>query len=402
MVLVMFDSCVSRVWQFNAVWSQKALCLHAQNPIPAWQGHHLCEKPLFHAIIDPGVVTNEEQETKNRMQPSKLQPPTTWRTMALPKDGGQKHESNFAIWDNHMNASARSPLAKPFVKWAGGKSQILDKIRAKYPAGLGNGINKYAEPFVGGGAVLFDVLNLYPLDKVYISDINRELVHAYITIRENVGGLVRALTDFQQEYLSAGAEKRKSIYYEKRERFNALKLAQDCSLELAALFIFLNKTCFNGLYRVNAKGGYNVPQGKYHNPCVCDEENLRMVSSKLQKVTIVHGDYKSSQAFIDDKTFAYFDPPYRPLSVTASFTSYAQDGFDDTAQSELAGFIDEMSERGAFVLASNSDPKNTDETDDFFDRLYAKHDISRIDALRAINSVGNGRGRIRELLIASG
>lgn len=292
--------------------------------------------------------------------------------------------------------------AKPFVKWAGGKSQILNEIRAKYPPGLGLRFNKYAEPFVGGGAVLFDVLNHYFFDEVYISDINRELIHTYTTIRDDVDGLIDVLLAFQQDYLSVGAEARKSIYYERRNRFNALKHVHGSALELAALFIFLNRTCFNGLYRVNAKGTFNVPQGSYQKPCICDEKNLRAASSGLQRVTIVHGDYKMAQRFIDDRTFAYFDPPYRPLSATSSFTSYAQDGFDDDAQKELAGFIDEMSARGALVVASNSDPKNTDEKDDFFDRLYGKHEILRIEANRAINSSGNGRGRINELLIASG
>ena len=210
------------------------------------------------------------------------------------------------------------------------------------------------------------------------------------------------LKKIEKEYLSADEKNRKHIFYANREKFNLLKLSDDISVELAALFIFLNRTCFNGLYRVNSKGGYNVPQGNYKNPCICDEENLRKVSDKLQSVKIIHGDYRLSENFIDEETFAYFDPPYRPLSTTANFTSYAQDGFDDNAQAELANFIDKMSERGAYVLASNSDPKNADANDNFFDNLYAKHKILRIEASRAINSVGSGRGRIRELLIANG
>ena len=300
-----------------------------------------------------------------------------------------------------MNGLLTIEGAKPFVKWVGGKSQLLNEIRSKYPAGLGKQINKYAEPFVGGGAILFDVLNRYSLDSIYISDINRELIHTYTTIRDSVNDLIELLSVFRKEYSSSDDVTRKAIYYAKRDRFNALKLMQNNSLELAALFIFLNKTCFNGLYRVNASGAYNVPQGSYKKPCICDEDNLRAVSSKLQNVTIVNGDYKMASDFIDDSTFAYFDPPYRPLSATSSFTSYAQEGFDDSAQAELARFIDEMSEKGAYVLASNSDPKNTSATDDFFDRLYSKHLIIRIEANRAINSIGDGRGRIKELLITT-
>jgi len=167
--------------------------------------------------------------------------------------------------------------AKPFAKWVGGKSQLLSEIRSKYPHGLGGRISKYAEPFVGGGAVLFDILNSYSLDSIYISDINRELIHTYITIRDSVDELIESLWVLQKEYSSANEGDRKAIYYTKRNRFNKLKSIQDNSLELATLFIFLNKTCFNGLYRVNASGIYNVPQGSYKNPCICDEKNLRTV-----------------------------------------------------------------------------------------------------------------------------
>ncbi|MDR0861790.1 MAG: DNA adenine methylase [Oscillospiraceae bacterium] len=291
---------------------------------------------------------------------------------------------------------------KPFLKWAGGKGQLLGAIRAKYPAELGADVTKYAEPFVGGGAVLFDILESYRLNEIYISDINRELILTYTTLSDNADALIAALSDMERAYLSASEEARKAMYYAKRDRFNALKTERSESVELAALFVFLNKTCFNGLYRVNAKGAFNVPQGSYRNPTICDADNLRAVSEKLQGVTIVCGDYALSRGFIDEHTFAYFDPPYRPLTATSSFTAYSQDGFGDAEQTELARFIDEMTERGAWVVASNSDPKNADENDDFFDRLYRRHTITRIDATRAINSISSGRGRVSELLIARG
>ena len=300
-----------------------------------------------------------------------------------------------------MSRKSLDGAAKPFVKWAGGKGQILNEIRKKYPTDLGRRINKYAEPFIGGGAVLFDVLNNFNLDEIYISDINKELTHTYITIRDCIDELCQVLLAYEKEYLSADTDMRKDIYYDKRELFNVLKKCDNKPLELAALFIFLNRTCFNGLYRVNSKGGFNVPQGSYKNPCILDENNIRTVSQKLQGITIVCGDYKLAADFIDDKTFAYFDPPYRPLSTTANFTAYAQDGFCDTAQAELASFIDDMSVRGAYIVASNSDPKNVDEQDEFFDILYAAHQISRIQASRAINSNGAKRGKVRELLIAN-
>jgi len=296
---------------------------------------------------------------------------------------------------------SKQDIAKPFVKWAGGKGQILNEIRKKYPDELGKSINKYAEPFIGGGAVLFDVLNTYCLDEVYISDTNYELIHTYISIRDSVDELVYVLKELEIEYLQSNVDERKNIYYEKRNKFNVLKTKNDKSIELSALFVFLNRTCFNGLYRVNSKGAFNVPQGSYKNPCICDENNLRAISQKLQGVIIVCGDYKLSLDFIDESTFAYFDPPYRPLSATANFTAYTQNCFCDTAQAELASFIDNMSKRGAHIVASNSDPKNIDENDNFFDALYAAHEISRIQASRAINSNGSKRGKVMELLIAN-
>jgi DNA adenine methylase len=301
-----------------------------------------------------------------------------------------------------MSAIETSILpVKPFVKWAGGKAQILSEIRLRYPAELGKTITKYAEPFVGGGAVLFDILSRYRLEEVYISDINRELIATYICIRDHADDLLISLKNLEKEYLTMAMDGRKDYYYNLRKQFNALKSTGVTNPKISSLFIFLNRTCFNGLYRVNSKGGFNVPMGRYSNPVICDADNLKAVSEKLQGVEIVCGDYRASRDFIDNKTFAYFDPPYRPLSETSNFTSYAQGGFDDKQQAELACFIDEMSSKGAAVVASNSDPKNADEDDDFFDRIYAKHKIHRIGAMRMINAIGNGRGKISELLITS-
>ena len=297
--------------------------------------------------------------------------------------------------------TTNSVTVRPFLKWAGGKSQILEPIRERYPQGLGTTVPKYAEPFVGGGAVLFDVLSRFDVPDVYISDVNRELVATYLAVRDSAAELIALLKGLASEYLPADDAARKVMYYANRERFNSLKLAKSESVELAALFIFLNRTCFNGLYRVNAKGAFNVPQGAYKNPTICDEGNLLAVSKKLQNVTIVCADFKQSASFIDGDTFAYFDPPYRPLTETANFASYAEDGFTDDDQRVLAAFIDEMSDRGAYIVTSNSDPKNADPDDDFFDRLYSGYEIARITATRAINSVALSRGKITELLICN-
>jgi len=299
-----------------------------------------------------------------------------------------------------MGQAMRMP-AKPFVKWAGGKSKLLCDIRSKYPAGLGNEIKKYAEPFAGGGAVLFDILSSYRMDEIYISDINRELIHAYIAIRDNVIELAASLRVLEESYTGADGGARKEIYKSARRRYNELKTNGGGTAEAASLFIFLNKTCYNGLYRVNSRGAFNVPQGNYIKPKICDERNLHAVSEKLQKVSIVCAGYKESRQFIDSKTFAYFDPPYRPLSATANFTSYGEDSFGDNEQAELAAFIGEMAKKGARIAASNSDPKNTDAGDFFFDRLYAGYNISTIYASRSINSVGSSRGAVSELLITN-
>ncbi|HRV73394.1 MAG TPA: DNA adenine methylase [Eubacteriales bacterium] len=295
------------------------------------------------------------------------------------------------------------PVVKPFAKWAGGKGQLLADIRKTYPVELGKSIRKYAEPFVGGGAVLFDILSSYELDAVYISDINAELMNTYRMIRDDVTGLNGLLSALQDEYLPMDDEARKIFYYEKRNRYNELKVNGDSAinLESAALFIFLNRTCFNGLYRVNRKSLFNVPIGSYKKPTICDADNLTAVSKALEKVTIVCGDYRESRSFIDKDTFVYFDPPYRPLNTTSSFTSYTEDEFDDAAQRELAEYVQELDKVGAYVVVSNSDPKNVNPNDNFFDELYARQQINRVSASRMINSNAGSRGKISELLICN-
>lgn len=242
---------------------------------------------------------------------------------------------------------------KPFLKWAGGKGQLIKEIEQYYPF-ANSKITKYAEPFVGGGAVLFDVLNKYDLEEVYISDINSELINTYHIIRDNIDDLIEILSAMQGDFIPLDTERRKEYYLNKRSRFNELKVNGDKSinLEKAALMIFLNKTCFNGLYRVNKKGLFNVPMGSYKNPLICDENNLRAVSEKLQKVKIVCGDYKKSADFIDENTFVYFDPPYRPITDTASFTAYTENLFNDEEQIELAKFVDNMHRKGAKIVVS--------------------------------------------------
>ena len=290
-------------------------------------------------------------------------------------------------------------MAKPFVKWVGGKSQLLEEIRKKYP----QKIEKYCEPFVGGGAVLFDILQKFQPKEVLINDINKELINTYLQVKNNCEGLINQLNELQTQYKKLGQEDRKVLFYEKRTRYNALKVNGDEleNLEKATLFIFLNKTCFNGLYRVNSKGLFNVPFNNAKNPLICDAENLRLCSQVLQNVILKTGDYKECESFIDEKTFVYIDPPYRPLTQTSAFTSYSENQFLDKEQIELAQFIDNIAKKGSTILASNSDPKNSNEDDNFFDNLYSNFEIERVSASRMINANPEKRGAINELLITN-
>lgn len=291
---------------------------------------------------------------------------------------------------------------KPFLKWAGGKGQLLTEIEMYYP--FHDGVTtKYVEPFVGGGAVLFDILSKFELEAVYISDINVELINTYCVIRDRIDELIAALSALQDEFIPMDTEQRKACYMTKRNRFNDLKIdgGEAAKIEKAALMIFLNKTCFNGLFRVNKRGLFNVPMGDYKNPLICDKENLCAASKKLQRVTIACGDYRESENHIDEHTFVYFDPPYRPLTDTANFTAYTKNIFDDAAQLELARYVDKLNKKGAHIVVSNSDPKNVNAEDNFFDEVYKAYSIKRVDAARMINSNSQARGKIKELLISN-
>lgn len=295
----------------------------------------------------------------------------------------------------------QSITLKPFVKWVGGKSQLIGELEKMLPIDGEKVLTKYCEPMVGGGALLFEILSKYDFDELYISDINVELINAYQVVKNDVEKLISKLNEMQMLFLPMDENGRKYFYYTVRKKFNDTILSLETSTDKAAHFIFLNKTCFNGLYRVNKKGQFNVPMGAYKNPTICDDENLRNIHMALRNVTIICGDYSLSRQFIDNNTFVYIDPPYRPISETAGFTSYNTDVFDDNEQIRLAGFIDEINTIGAKIVLSNSDPKNVNSDDNFFDDLYSSYTIKRVEANRAINSKGNMRGKINELLICN-
>ena len=290
---------------------------------------------------------------------------------------------------------------KPFVKWVGGKGQLVAQLEKHIPANAEKVLTKYAEPFVGGGALLFNILSKYNFEEIYIGDINKELINAYNVVKNNVKELITKLAKMQQTFIPLDEDGRKNYYYDTRDKFNSLILNENTAIEKASLFIFLNKTCFNGLYRVNKKGQFNVPMGAYKNPTICDEKNLINVSEALQNVKIACADYSLSKDFIDKDTFVYLDPPYRPVSKTASFTAYNADCFDDNEQIRLAKFIDEINLSGAKIMLSNSDPQNVNSEDTFFEELYKAYTINKVEATRAINSKGDSRGKIKELLICN-
>lgn len=289
--------------------------------------------------------------------------------------------------------------AKPFIKWVGGKSQLIEQLDAQLPNDFGNWENvTYIEPFVGGGAMLFYMLQRYPnIQRAVINDINSDLVCCYQTVRDQVEVLIESLRNYEQLYLALQTEdNRKDFYMAARSRYNEKNLD---SIENTTLFFFLNRTCFNGLYRVNKSGFFNVPFGKYANPTICDPDTLRMDSELLQRVEIVNGDFEETFQYAQGNTLFYFDPPYRPLSDTSSFNDYTKEAFNDNAQIRLKEYCDRIHAAGYQFMLSNSDCKGKNEEDNFFDVLYEAYQIERVWASRNINAIASKRGKLTEILV---
>ena len=275
-----------------------------------------------------------------------------------------------------------STNVKPFLKWAGGKRQLLPELLKYIPKDF----NNYFEPFLGGGALFFELYNLGFLEnkKVYLSDINEELINTYKTIRDNPKELIIKLKEFKTNH-------NKEFYYKIRELDRDKNYKNLDNITKSARFIYLNKTCFNGLYRVNKKGYFNVPIGSYKNPNILDEENILAVSKALQNIIIKNFDYKEILKEVQSNDFIYLDPPYHPLNETSSFTSYTKNEFLQKEQIELFKTLKELSDK-CFILKSNSDT-------DFINKLYKDFKIEKILANRAINSKATNRGKILEVLI---
>lgn len=267
--------------------------------------------------------------------------------------------------------------AKPFVKWVGGKRQLLKQFQNFYPKDFNPITNTYFEPFVGGGAVFF---NLHPY-KATLSDINEELIATYQTIKEAPEKLIKELKKYKYE---------KEFYLEIRAQ-DPKKLSK---VKVASRFLFLNRTGFNGLYRVNSKGGFNVPFGRYTNPIICDEANIQNVSQLLQNVEIKNRSYKEVLKDAKKGDFIYFDPPYIPLNPTSSFTSYTQDGFGKKQQEELRDVFVKLHKKGCFVMLSNSDTPVTRE-------LYKDFTINTVFAGRMVNANAKKRGKVQEVVVCN-
>ncbi len=308
-----------------------------------------------------------------------------------------------------MDKNIKSQVkAKPFLKWAGGKGQLTEAFINFYPEELkSNQVKNYYEPFIGGGAVFFDIVQRYKIDAAFLFDINEELILSYKVIQNDVESLIEQLSKIKCSYQKLDVIGQKEFYYTLRHNFNVDKTRINFNryskkwIIRAAQIIFLNRTCFNGLFRFNSKGEFNVPQGAYKNPKILDENNLRIVSELLQIAQIERADFRNIEKIVKGNSFMYFDPPYRPISKTSSFTSYSKNRFDDIKQIELSQMYRRLDERGIKLMLSNSDPKNTNKNDDFFDKLYDDFEIHRISAKRIINSDANKRQAVKEIVVTN-
>lgn len=299
-------------------------------------------------------------------------------------------------------------VAKPFLKWAGGKGQLLAKFQSLYPTELKeNKIKSYFEPFLGSGAVFFDVIQKYKIESAFLYDINDELILTYKVIQKDATKLIDFLNRLQVSYSKLDKVQRHAFFYDQRAKYNLQRNKINYNkysekwFPRAAQLIFLNRTCFNGLYRVNSKGEFNSPVGDYKNPTICDEQNILAVNKVLEIAEIKKADFTELTNDIKDKSFVYFDPPYRPISKTSSFKAYSKQLFDDSEQIKLAELFKHLDTSGAKLMLSNSDPKNIDPNDNFFDDIYIDFNIQRISARRLINSNSAKRGTISEIIVTN-
>ena len=295
-----------------------------------------------------------------------------------------------------------STEAKPFLKWAGGKGQLLTQLDEHLPGELQEQEFTYIEPFVGGGAMLFHILRKFPnITHAVINDINPHLVTAYRVIKQQPDELIRKLSDLERDYFSQSDEEgKKAFFLNVRNIFNEAVLDD---VDRTKYLIFLNRTCFNGLYRVNSKGKFNVPFGRNLHPTICNADTILADCEVLNRVdvTILNGDFElTSDEMREGLNFFYFDPPYRPLNATSSFNSYSKEEFNDDEQIRLHDFCIHLNERSNVKwMLSNADCSAKNPEDTFFEELYKDFRIERVYASRFINANPEKRGKLTELLI---
>ena len=282
------------------------------------------------------------------------------------------------------NKNVKTIQARPFVKWAGGKARLIDQILYYFPSSF----NSYYEPFLGGGSLYFSISP----QKGRLNDLNSTLISVYQTIRDDCALIIKDLLSLQSDYYALeGLEEKATYYYERRNEFNSIRTQ---IVRKASLFIFLNKTGFNGLYRENSKGEFNIPFGKHLKPLICDVENLNRVSEVLKEIDITNGHYYEAVSDAKAGDFVYLDPPYAPLNPTSSFTQYQAGGFLEDDQIQLRDVFLELTRRGCYVMMSNS-------TSPLIEKLYKGFYFNIISAARVINAQGTKRGKINEYIITN-
>lgn len=298
--------------------------------------------------------------------------------------------------------------AKPFLKWPGGKKNLIPQLKAYFPDDLVKGkITTYIEPFIGGGSMFYYIKNNYPVKKALINDVNKELMLTYRVVQRDLLQLLRILEKFQKEYILLEEDERKKYFYEAREKFNNERFTIDYDayseqwVSRAAQVIFLNKTCYNGLFRFNRKGAFNTPYGSYKNPAIFNPENLLLVNKSLEDCEILCLDFEEMKRYIEPGSFVYLDPPYRPINKTSNFTAYSSGGFEDNEQRRLANLFKQLDNQNVKLMLSNSEPKNEKPDDAFFEEIYKGFNINTVYAHRMINCKGNRRGKIKEIVVTN-
>ena len=278
--------------------------------------------------------------------------------------------------------------AKPFIKWVGGKSKLIPELEKYFPKKF----NRYYEPFVGGGALFFQIKQNYDVRFSSINDINKKLIIAYKQIQKNPKKIILLLKKIENKYKKLSLSNQKDFFYEIREKYNKKNLND---ITTTTYLIFLNKTCFNGMYRENSKGEYNIPFGDQKNPTICDEKNILAVSKSLKNTEITNLSFEQAVKKCKKGDFIYFDPPYYPINATSNFTSYHKNTFEPDEQEKLRDVFVSLTKKGCFVMLSNS---NTE----FIKKLYKNFNKYELYAARSINSKGSRRGKIKEIVVVGG